>query len=404
VSTTETTLPDPFAPNCFLGDCLLAHTVEWRNGVLTDLGALPGGNSGPIWISDTGLISGLSQNGLIDPLTGAPEFRAVLWKDANITDLGTLGGNESGAGGVNDRGQVVGCAANAVPDSFGFCFGVPQQSRAFVWQHGVMQDLGTLGGPDAFANVVNERGQVAGWSLTDATVNPATGIPTQHPFLWENGRMRDLGTIGGTVVILVNALNSRGQVVGGMNVAGDQSFHPFLWDGQSLKDLGTLGGDFGSANWINDAGEVIGFADLPDSQTHHAFLWRHGVLIDLGVVLGDKCSTAYSINSKGQVVGGSGICHGGVHGFLWENSGPMIDLNTLVPPNPGVQLTFGLSINERGEIAAQGVLANGDTHAFVLIPCDEEHPDIHGCDYESVDEATTTTVQVRRPKSRNRSR
>jgi hypothetical protein len=54
VSTTETTLPDPFSPpNCFLG-CLLAHTVEWRNGVLTDLGALPGGNSGPIWISDAG--------------------------------------------------------------------------------------------------------------------------------------------------------------------------------------------------------------------------------------------------------------------------------------------------------------------------------------------------------------
>ena len=47
----------------------------------------------------------------------------------------------------------------------------------------------------------------------------------------------------------------------------------------------------------------------------------------------------------------------------------MIDLNTLVPPDSGVQLTFEASlINERGEIAAQGVLADGDTHAFVLIP------------------------------------
>jgi hypothetical protein len=47
VSTAETTLPDPFSPNCFL-DCFLAHMVEWRDSVLTDLGALPGSNSGPI--------------------------------------------------------------------------------------------------------------------------------------------------------------------------------------------------------------------------------------------------------------------------------------------------------------------------------------------------------------------
>jgi probable HAF family extracellular repeat protein len=377
VSTTETTLPDPFAPNCWL-DCFLGHTVEWRDGVLADLGALPGGNSGPNWISDAGLISGLSQNGLIDPLTGSPEFRAVLWKDGNITDLGTFGGNNTCPGAINDRGQVVGGAATAIDDPFSLCFG-PQQTRAFLWQNGSKQDLGTLGGPDAIAEFINNRGQVAGLSLTGATVNPATGIPTQHPFLWENGRMRDLGTIGGTQVF-VNDLNNRGEVVGGMTTEGEQTIHPFLWDGNVMKDLGTLGGDFGAANWVNDAVEVVGYADLPGSQTHHAFLWRHGVLIDLGVVVRDKCSTAFSINSKGQVVGGSGICHGGVHAFLWENTGPMIDLNTLVPPNPGVQLTYGLSINERGEIAAQGVLANGDTHAFVLIPCDEDEGQAEGCE------------------------
>ena len=245
VSVGETVLPDPYAPNCFLADCFLGHTVDWRNGRLTDLGALPGvNNSGPIWISDSGLIAGISQNGVIDPLTGNPEFRAVLFEAGSVIDLGTLGGNESGAFGVNDRGQAAGCAANTVTDSFGFCFGVPEQRRAFLWQDGAMRDLGTLGGPDALAEFVNDRGQVAGWSLLDSTPNPATGIPTQHPFLWQNGVMKDLGTIGGTAVFEINNLNRRGQVVGGMNVAGDQSFHPFLWDGQSLRDLGTPGGKF----------------------------------------------------------------------------------------------------------------------------------------------------------------
>jgi probable HAF family extracellular repeat protein len=375
VSLAETQIPDPFAPNCFFPDCFVGHAVAWRDGVLTDLGALPPvNNSGPIWISDSGLVAGFSENGLIDPLTGNPEFQAVLFNDGSVINLGTLGGNESSAAGVNDRGQAVGCAANAVPDAFGFCFGVPQQSRAFLWRNGLMRDLGTLGGPDALAELVNDRGQVAGWSLTNSIVNPATGIPTQHPFLWENGRMKDLGTIGGTAVYLINNLNERGQTVGGMNVAGDQSFHPFLWDGTSLRDLGTLGGDFGSADWISETGQVVGWACTAGCQALHAFLWSGGAMTDLGVFAGDPCSVAYVINSAGQIVGTSDDCSGNnAHAILWEN-GSMADLNALIPVGSDVQLTVGLGINEQGQIAAQGLLPNGDIHAFLLTPCDEKHP------------------------------
>ncbi len=370
LSLAETQIPDPFAPNCFFPDCFVGHAVDWRDGVLTDLGALPTvNNSGPIWITDSGLVAGFSENGLIDPLTGNPEFQAVLFKDGSIIALGTLGGNESGASGVNDRGQVTGYAQNLVSDPF---FGT--QVRAFLWEKGVMRDLGTLGGPDALAELVNENGQVAGWSLTNSIVNPATGIPTQHPFLWENGRMKDLGTIGGTAVYLINNLNERGQIVGGMNVAGDQSFHPFLWDGTSLRDLGTFGGDFGSADWISETGQVVGWACTAGCQALHAFLWSRGVMTDLGVFAGDPCSVAYVINSAGQIVGTSDDCSGNnAHALLWEN-GSIADLNALIPAGSDVQLTVGLGINEQGQIAAQGLLPNGDIHAFLLTPCDEKHP------------------------------
>jgi probable HAF family extracellular repeat protein len=110
---------------------------------------------------------------------------------------------------------------------------------------------------------------------------------------------------------LINDLNNRGQLVGGMNVAGDQSFHSFLWDGQSLRDLGTLGGDFGSANWVNEGSGVVGWACSAGCRAAHAFLWRRGAMTDLGVLAGNQCSIAYGINSRGEIVGSSDDCSGG---------------------------------------------------------------------------------------------
>jgi probable HAF family extracellular repeat protein len=113
-------------------------------------------------------------------LTGGPEQRAVLWENGSITDLGTLGGNESASIGANDRGQVIGVASNAIPDPFSF-FGATQ-ARAFLWAGGKMRDLGTLGGPDAFGQYVNDRGQVTGFSYTSYTPNPSSGVPTVPEF------------------------------------------------------------------------------------------------------------------------------------------------------------------------------------------------------------------------------
>jgi hypothetical protein len=69
----------------------------------------------------------------------------------------------------------------------------------------------------------------------------------------------------------------------------------------------------------------------------------------------------------------------------------MIDLNTLIPRDSNLQLVAGLNINDRGEIVGDGVPSgfplNTDLfgHLFVLIPCDESHPNIQGCDYKPVD-------------------
>jgi probable HAF family extracellular repeat protein len=376
----DTADPDPYFPNCFDPDCYLAHAFRFQNGVFTDLGALPGTNSSAMSaINERGWVSGFSENGITDPVLNAPAAHGVLWTDHRIIDLGTLGGYQSNASYVNDSGQVVGFSTiNTDPDPYSF-LGTP--FHTFLWQNGTMLDIGTLGGPDAGPSqggINQRRSMIAGASFTSDIPNPGTGIPTQDPFLWKNGVMTDLGTLGGTIGA-AQAANNRGQVIGASNLAGDLISHGFFWDRGVLTDLGTLGGDNVIANWINDDGEVVGRSDTSVPGIFHAFLWKRGGIQDLGVVGTDPCTNARAINSHEQIVGSGSDCVHPLHAFLSEDDGPLVDLNTLVSEGPDFQVLIAYNINERGEIAGTGVPAGCDRvdtcgHVFLMIPCDENHP------------------------------
>jgi len=402
VGSGDTSAPDPFCI-AFNFDCYVGDGFKWHDGVANALSPLPGFNglnsATGFWISDSGLTVGISENGL-DPLTGGPAVEAVLWgTDNSLSDLGTLGGNASTANAVNNRGQVTGEALNTIPDPYtsnfnNFYIGGATQVHAFRWTRSRgMQDLGTLGGTDSAAFSINERGQIAGMSFINTTVNSSTGVPTLDPFLWENGKMLDLGTLGGTSGVAF-ALNNRGQVVGASNLVGDNGGHAFLWDRKAgMQDLGTLGGSTGGALSINDAGDIAG-GDSRADGSGGSFLWHDGVMTDLGTVVGANISSqALSINSRRQIVGNLLDNNGNeIGGFLWEDGGPMVDLGTLVPPITGMQLDHAFQINDRGEIAARGTFSNGDTHSLVLIPCDEHHAEVEGCDFSEIEVADAETA------------
>jgi len=397
---SDTSTPDPFPSNCFNPDCFVAHAFRWQDGFMTDIGAERFDlSSASAWISENGLIAGFAENGEIDPVTTFPELHAALWQNGGITDLGALpGGYESVANSVNSRGQVVGASVNAIPDpntladlTFNFVFST-NQLRAIVWQDRVMQDLGTLGGPDSLALLNNERGQVMGWSYISATKAGVCFPLAIGSFIWEKEKgMRDLGSLGGGTCTLASDLNKRGQVVGYGVPAGDTFLRAFLWEDGSIRDLGgSLGGSSTGAFVVNDAGHAAGFAAVAGDYFYHAALWKRiGQITDLGTIGSDPCSSAKAINAKGQVVGDSiSLSNCQTNGdasraFLWED-GVIFDLNALIPAGSPLHLIHPQNINDRGEIAGLGVDASGHQHAFLLIPCDEVHPGREGCDYSLV--------------------
>lgn len=141
-STPELPTSNPLVCGGYNGlGSFITHAFQW-NGAVTDLGTLPGANncSTAEQVNAKGEITGASEIPVLDPFLGYNQSRAVRWKDGQIEDLGSFGGNQHAATGINNRGQIVGESENTIPDPY--CFTGESQIRGFLWEKGVMRDLG----------------------------------------------------------------------------------------------------------------------------------------------------------------------------------------------------------------------------------------------------------------------
>ncbi len=268
----------------------------------------------------------------------------------NLVDLGTLdlGGGYSFVGGINDKGEVSGYGRIA-----------PLIYHAFIFSNGALVDLGTIGGTGSYvggSNSINASSQITGESDTAGDLN-------RHAFLASNGTMFDLGTLAGGNKSYGNGVNNAGDVVGGSEtiIAGNIVTHAFVAPQNGvMTDLGTLGGNYSVGYGINNSGQVTGESDISGSLTTHAFVTRNGSMVDLGTLIGGSSSRGRGINATGEVVGFANSASSLQHAFVTKN-GLMVDLGTL-----GGSYSMGSAINDAGQVVGNSYMPGDNiTHAFV---------------------------------------
>lgn len=312
--------------------------TAWPDGAAADsavyrvveLPSLGGSVSSATGINDRGWVTGSST------LAGDLVTRAALWRDGRVTDLGTLGGDNSAVvfsshsnrfvvgvaetAAVNPDGEDWSCSAFfAAAPSHHDCVG-------FVWEDGRMRALPTLGGPNAFAAGSNRRGDIVGWAENGRPDPTCTGgqVRQFRAVRWDarTRRPHELAPLPGDSVSAATAINDRGEAVGisgacGIAVGGVSAAHAVRWDADGRPhDLGQIGGvQWNTPVAINERSQITGFANVPGGATP-ANLYPHA--------------------------------------FDWQPRSGIHDLGTL----PGDVLSQGLGTNDAGLIVGESCQAH----------------------------------------------
>ena len=323
----------------YKGEETCAFYYDYGQKIMEDAGGL---NSRGFAINSLGLNSVETRIVAGDTFTVVPlqpRSHAATFQNGVVTDLGVLPGQVySRANGINATGQVVGFSGLQRDST---------DSRAFMWtsQNGMI-DIGTLGGSYAQAYAINDAGYVTGASQTQ-TWGP---MVITHAFIYRlptppyprHNRMIDLGVLGGLSSYGM-AINSDNHVAGystiQTNDVNADRVHGFFHDGKNMVDLGSLGrpgtdSDVSVALGINASDLVVGYSYLPTvgemPLQQVAFLWRRasGQMINLNKLLYGNGKnyllvSATAINDNGQIVASAyGIYDGEVHAVLLTPQGP----------------------------------------------------------------------------------
>lgn len=297
----------------------------------------------------------------------------------------------SGASSINDTGQVVGG---------GLVYKAPfpnQVPQGFVWSldKGLVPLDPFRSDFASYANDINDKGQIAGWS-SQAEFGGLDGGRTDfvgsHALVWDSaGRPRNLGTLPGDGEGVANAINDAGAVVG-TSYRGEPDFpsHAFVWTEETgAAQLASPPGYAAvQAVDINNAGVIVGNTGAgPISWTLDHDVHPLQQPTDTPSVRAEK------ITDGGQILGNGGAYSQG-YNVYWDQDGKLHDFGdvgpmSLIPsapdhgpqdlatwvdpgrgwqaPSDGELALFPAAMNASGQIVGTG-WHNGSLEAFLMTP------------------------------------
>jgi probable HAF family extracellular repeat protein len=354
---------------------------------MTDLGALGDHEfeySEGFGINNRGQVAGLSDTDEIVAFDddGFPLYvnHAFRWSESRgMVDL-TSPHQFSVGLNINDKGEVAGAAEiPGIPDPINGGNATP----ATIWE--ADGDLVNIGAPAGKINAaawgINNSGAAVGWGFnTDPEVNTVTAPPmTTVPFVYDKQFGNRALPMPGFKNGFAGDINDAGVIAG--NAADHVTIHPVAWlpgahGSYSAIDLGFLPGfNRGDARAINNRGQLAGNLVNAVTANPDAFIWTPGargryIATDIGKPAGASGAVSRDINNRGDAVG---IARFGnrSRAFLYDQDGMHI-LNNLIPPGSGWILSNARSINDKGQITCLAFNADGDFHALLLNPVENQ--------------------------------
>jgi len=284
------------------------HAFIYSNGVMTDIGTLPGGTfSAAFGINSFGQVTGVADFVDGDHPVLQPNLaqNAFLYSNGVLHDLGSLPGTEAPTVVLNpypDRWSTAGYAINDT----GMIVGA-SRAQVMVFKDGRMSGLAVNNARWGFD--VNNREEIVG-----LLQHGAPGSPNEiwEAFRYSDGHMKGLGALDGTNFSYATGINDDGVVVGG-SLSASGNTHAFRYANEVMTDLGTCNGHVSSAaKGINNQGVIVGGCDTAP------FIYQNGVMTDLNTLIAPGPFYLYlatAINDLGQIAG-YGFIGGMGHAFL----------------------------------------------------------------------------------------
>jgi probable HAF family extracellular repeat protein len=303
----------------------------------------------PVAINNAGVVVGNYLWNAISPYD--PETRhAFLYRGGVMHDLGSISSDfENQVSDINNYGVIVGTYEHS-DDSYFKTFGYSRSPDGTITYVSETDPFFSL----LEVNAINDKGWVVGY-------NGGEGA-----FLYKEGQTSiiNFGDASTAVYQEPVAINNLGQILGWYRPSnGNLPVKTVIYFNGKITEIGQIvaGASMYGAR-INDNSLVIGSYQLPDRSG--SFLYRNGKLIDFPT---NDINFA-GLNNHDQIVGwdyepvtGSprAIIHDGTRVTL---------LNNLIDSSLGVKLSYAVSINDLGQICADGQDAAGRSVGFLLTP------------------------------------